>query len=155
MPFIKSSRTEFKVVSTNHEEYAEKASTYLRQAEDVGTRTSGRKARCIGLEVDEPLQNQCLLTYPSASELQTKQEIKLTLQAAEAFRIAGEHHWFDSAKAYAQAAALSAEALKDPIRAAELYTEAAIVVEKVDSYFANDYYRKLLVNKSTNDYLLS
>lgn len=70
-------------------------------------------------------------------ELQTKQEIKLTLFAAEHFRIAGEHNWFESAKAYAQAAALAAEAQKDPSLAAELYTEAAFVMEKVDIDFAS------------------
>ena len=142
--------------TTNSEEYADKAEQYLRQAQEVGSRTSGRKSRCcisvgegsvcnINSNVDvEPSQqqNQCIMTYPSASELQTKHEIKLTLQAAEYFRIAGEQHWFDSAKTYGQAAALTAEAMKDPRLAAELYTEAAIVTEKVDTDFANEYYRK-------------
>ena len=114
MPCVKANRTELRAVSTNHEDYAEKGEKYLKQAENVGARTSGRKAR--------QQDNQCIMTYPSASELQTKQEIKLTLQAAEHFRIAGEYKWFDGAKAYAIAAALYAEALRDPKKAAELFT---------------------------------
>eukprot|EP00578_Thalassiosira_sp_NH16_P007509 CAMPEP_0181112206 /NCGR_PEP_ID=MMETSP1071-20121207/19692_1 /TAXON_ID=35127 /ORGANISM="Thalassiosira sp., Strain NH16" /LENGTH=341 /DNA_ID=CAMNT_0023196165 /DNA_START=676 /DNA_END=1701 /DNA_ORIENTATION=- len=141
MPFTKTSRTHLRAVSLNHDEYALKAEKYLRQAEEVGARTSGRHARCIGLE---PQQNQCIMAYPSASELQTKHELKLTVQAAQGFRLAGEQYWFDSAKAYAKAAALWKESFKDPKKAAELYKEAAIVIEKIDSDFANEYYRKAI-----------
>jgi hypothetical protein len=119
----------------NHKECAAKAQKFLRRAEDIGARIDGRKVRCSSIDVG-PLQ-KCPATYPSHVELQTKQEIKLTLLAAEHFRVAGEHHWFDSAKAYAQAAALAAEAQKNPSLAAELYTEAALVMEKVDSDFAS------------------
>jgi hypothetical protein len=134
MPFAKTCRTELRAVSTNHEECVVKAQKFLRQAEDIGSRTAGRKARCSSIDVG-PVP-KCHATYPSSVELQTKQEIKLTVQAAEHFRIAGDRHWFDSAKAYAQAAALAAEAQKDPSLAAELFTEAAFVMEKVDSDFA-------------------
>ncbi|KAL7535097.1 hypothetical protein ACHAXR_009476, partial [Thalassiosira sp. AJA248-18] len=88
--------------------------------------------------------NQCIKSYPSASELQNKQEISLLTQAAEHFRIAGEKHWYDSANAYALAAALYTEALKDSKMAAEIFTEAAIVMEKVDPDFAIEYYRKAI-----------
>jgi hypothetical protein len=118
MPFVKTGRTELRAVSINHEECAAKAQKFLRQAEDVG-----------------PVP-KCPATYPSSVKLKIKQEIKLTVQAAEHFRMAGERHWFDSAKAYAQAAALAAEAQKDPSLAAELFTEAAFVMEKVDSDFS-------------------
>mmetsp|Transcript_13657 Transcript_13657/g.29335 ORF Transcript_13657/g.29335 Transcript_13657/m.29335 type:complete len:339 (-) Transcript_13657:46-1062(-) len=134
--FAKTNRTELRAVPTNHAECAEKGKKCLKQAEDVGARTSGRNAR--------HQENQCIMSYPNASELQTKQEIKLTLQAAEYFRVAGEHHWVDSANAYALAAALHAESMRDPNMAAELFTEAAIVIEKVDCDFANEFYRKAI-----------
>ena len=134
MPFVKTGRTELRAVSINHEECAAKAQKFLRQAEDIGTRNAGRKARCSSIELG-PVPT-CHVTYPSPVEIQTKQEIKLTVKAAEHFRIAGERHYFDSSKAYAQAAALAAEAQKDPSLAALLFTEAAFVMEKVDSDFA-------------------
>ena len=135
MPFVKTGRAELRAVSINHEECAAKAHKFLRQAKDIGSRTAGRKARCSSIDVG-PVPT-CHTTYPSSVYLQTKQEIKLTVQAAEHFRIAGERHWFDSSKAYAQAAALAAEAQKDPCLVAELFTKAAFVMEKVDSDFAN------------------
>ena len=141
MTFVKTNQTELRAVSSssiNQEEYAQKAKHFLQQAQHVGARTSGRKARHD--------DNQLLLSYPAASELQTKHEIELTLQAAEHFRIAGEHYWFDSSKSYALAAALYSEDLKDPSRAAELFTEAGIISEKVDSDFANEYYRKAITH---------
>ena len=151
--FVKTHRTELKAVTTIPSDYVEKAKQYLRQAEAVGARTHGRKARPTHQGNVAP--GRAIKTYQDAPEPTTKHEIKLTLWAAEHFRIAGEN--FDSAKAYAVAAALCAEDLQDPKQAAELFTEAAIVMEKVDSDFANEYYSKLscetsiLSNASTWD----
>ena len=112
MPFVKSSRTILRAVSTTStdiEEYAQKGEQLLLKAREIAAKnTTG--------------------TFASASELDTKQEIKLTIQAAQAFRISNKH--YDSAKAYGQAASLCAEAMKDPQQAAELYTESAIAMEK-------------------------
>ena len=125
MPFIKSSRTILRAVSTTSadiEEYAQKGEQHLLKAREIAAKnTTG--------------------TFANASELNTKQEIKLTIQAAQAFRISNKY--YDSAKAY-QAASVYAEAMKDPHQAAELYTESAIAMEKVDSEFANEYYRKAI-----------
>ena len=126
MPFVKSSGTILRAVSTTAadiEEYVQKGEQHLLKAREIAAKnTTG--------------------TFASASELDTKQEIKLTIQAAQAFRISNKH--YDSAKAYGQAASLYAEAMKDPQQAAELYTESAIAMEKVDSEFANEYYRKAI-----------
>ncbi len=84
--------------ATNRKECADKAEQYLG-AQEVGARTSGPKARCSSADnstgayaKSSQQHNQCIMAYPSASELQTKREIKLTLQAAEHFRIAGKQH---------------------------------------------------------------
>lgn len=120
----------FTAVSVNPKEHAEKAQDSLRKAKHaVSMATSA---------------------YPGASKLQTKQEIKLIILAAEHFRIAGQQHWTHSARVYAQAAALSSGALMDSRKSAELYTEAAIVMEKVDTDFANEYYSKFNVIKHTD-----
>lgn len=127
MPFTKTGRTVLGAVTVNPKEHAEKAQDLLRQAKHaVSMATSA---------------------YPGASKLQTKQEIKLIILAAEHFRIAGQQHWSQSARVYAQAAALSSGAMMDSRKSAELYTEAAIVMEKVDTDFANEYYSKLNFNK--------
>ncbi|KAL7537641.1 hypothetical protein ACHAWF_005863 [Thalassiosira exigua] len=138
MSFFKTKPTELRAVSTNHEEYAEKGRRLLRLAEEVGTRNGSRTSRLRDEESD------FIHSYPSELDLQARQEIKLAVQAAEHFRIAGEHFWFESASAYALAAATAMEALKDPTKAAELFTEAAIVMEKVDSNFADEYYRRAI-----------
>ncbi len=107
----------------NSKEHTKKAQGYLQQAKDICATAS--------------------CAYPGASELLTKQEIKLNILAAEHFRIAGEKHWIDSAHAYAQAAALAAGAMMDSEKSAELYAEAAIVMDRVDTELAKSYYRKL------------
>jgi hypothetical protein len=108
-------------------ESAEKARAYLKLAEDIGKRTEGRNSRQQGIN--------CL--HPN---FYTKQEVKYTVLAAEAFRVCGEHHYFDSAKCYSRAATLHADALHNPEEAARLFTEAGIVSEKTDTSFANEYY---------------
>ena len=134
MPFVKTKRTYLRAATTANEDYPEIARNFLKQAQEVGSWTAGRKAR------NEELVS--LASYPNAAELQTKQEIALTISAAENFRLAGEDYYQDSAQAYAIAAALYIEALKDPKMAAILFTEAANVMEKVDSDFAIENYRK-------------
>lgn len=128
MPFTKTRRTELKAVSINPKEHAKKAQSYLQQAKNICATPS--------------------CAYPGASTLLTEQEIKLNILAAEHFRIAGAKHWIDSAHAYAQAAALATGALMDSEKSAELYSEAAIVMEKVDTDLANDHYRKLTFESS-------
>lgn len=128
-------------MTTTPKEHAALARQQLSRAEAVGARTSGRAARPTRRGEGAPGREGAAgpkLGHRSA----TRQEIKLTVMAAEHFRIAGEH--FDSGKAYSIAAALCAEDLQDPRRAAELFTEAAIVMEKLDSDFANEYYRKAI-----------
>jgi hypothetical protein len=122
VPFVKTGRTELRAVTITPKEHAKKAQGYLRQAKNVGAMAT--------------------MGYPGASKLQTKQEINLVLLAAEQFRIAGEQHWVHSAHAYAQAAALTSGAMMDSSKSAELYAEAALVIEKVGTDFANDYYSK-------------
>ena len=68
-------------------------------------------------------------------ELSLLSEIRFTILAGEAFRVAGE--WYDSAKAYALAAALT----RDAAASASLYTEAALLATKLDISFAHDYYK--------------
>ena len=143
MPFVKSNRTNLKAVTINQQKSAETARKLVLQAESIGTRTDGRKARCQNLDSDVP-QQKCLSTYPTFFELKTKEEIKLTLQAAEHFRIAGEQHWFDSANAYAKAASISSEVQKNPSISAELFSEAAFIMEKIDSDFASAFTAKAI-----------
>lgn len=143
MPFIKSNRTHLKAVTINQQKCFETGQKLLLQAESFGSRTDGRKARCKNLDSDVP-QQKCLSTYPTFFELQTKEEIKLTLQAAENFRIAGEHHWFESANAYAKAASTFAEVQKNPSISAELFSEAAFIMEKIDSDFASAFTAKAI-----------
>jgi tetratricopeptide (TPR) repeat protein len=138
MPFVKSNRTNLKAVTINQQKSAENGRKLLLQAESVGTRT-GVKARCKNLDSDDPQK-----PYPTFFELQTKEEIKLTLQAAENFRIAGEQHWFDSANAYAKAASISAKVQKNPTISAELFSEAAFIMEKIDSDFASAFTAKAI-----------
>lgn len=114
-----------KSVGTDPVEWAEKARKHLKIANEIGKRTEGRSAR------------KAMSFHPS---FYTKQSIKHTVLAAEAFRICGEHHWFDSAKVYALAASLNANALHDPKEAGTLFTEAGAIWEKIDTNFANEYY---------------
>ena len=114
-------RTTMRAVSTDKDEYARKAQQYKAKAEQLSVKSSSS-------------------SYTNASILNTRQEIKLTLLAAESFRISGQR--FDSANSYAKTASLFVEALHDPLRGAELYTEAAATAEHVDSSFANEYFRK-------------
>lgn len=140
MPFVKSNKTHLKAVTINQQKCFETGRKLLLQAESIGSRTDGRKARCKNLDSDVPHST----TYPTFFELQTKEEIKLTLQAAENFRIAGEHHWFESANAYAKAASISAEVQKNPSISAELFSEAAFIMEKIDSDFASVFTAKAI-----------
>lgn len=123
MPFVKTSPTDLLAVSINPKEHAKKAQGYIRQAKNIGAMATS--------------------TYQGASKLQLKQEIKSIILAAEHYRIVGEKHWLDSAHAYAQAAALISGAVMDSRKSAELYTEAAVVLEKVDTDLASEYYSKL------------
>jgi hypothetical protein len=106
---------------------------YRRQAK-VGARTHGRKARPT--HQGNGALGRATKTQQNTPEPTTKHKIKLTLWAAGHFRIAGEN--FDSDKAYAVASALCADDLQDPKQVVELFTEAAIVIEKVDSDFVNE-----------------
>ena len=118
-------RTTMRAVSTDKDEYARKAQQYKSKAEQLSVKSSSS-------------------SYTNASILNTRQEIKLTFRAAESFRISGQR--FDSASSYAKTASLFVEALHDPHKGAELYTEAAATAEHVDSSFANEYYRKAITN---------
>ena len=131
-------RTDLKAVTSNQEEWVEKAKKYLQQADEVGTRTISRTARYS--------QHEFLSSVPWKHN--TEHEIKYTILAAEAFRIGGEHYWHDCAKAYAHAASLYVDALQDPQNAANYYyyTEAGVVMEKVDTDFSNDYYRQAVTH---------
>lgn len=104
-------------VSIDTNQWTENAKTYLKQAEEIGKRVEGRCVR-----------------------QQHEQEVKYTLRAAEAFRICGGNHWYDGAKAYGRAATLCTEVLHDSKGAANLFIEAGVVMEKMDSNFANEYY---------------
>lgn len=70
-------------------------------------------------------------------ELSLLSEARFAVLGGEAFRIAGEQCWYDSAKAYALAASLSA----DESHKALLYTEAGTIAEKMDIPFSTEYYR--------------
>ena len=59
-------------------------------------------------------------------------------------------HWakgFRNPKEYGLNAAIASGAMMDSRQSAELYTEAAMVIEKLDTDFANEYYSKLLNSK--------
>lgn len=114
MPFTKSQRSVLQAVITKEDEWKHKAQNYLVQVEKLAKK---------------------YFSFPD-------QEARITLLAAEAFRIAGENSLHECAKAYGHAATLYADALKDPKRAADLFTEAGAVAEKIDTDFANEYYRK-------------
>ena len=118
-------RTTLSVVSTDKDEYARKALQYKAKAEQLSVKSKST-------------------SYKTASILDTRQQIKLTLLAAESFRISGQR--YDSASSYAKTASLFVEALHDSHKGAELYTEAAATAEHVDSSFANQYYRKAVTN---------
>lgn len=119
-------RTDLRAVSLDKQSCVEEARKCLSRAKNVASR-----ARSVG--------HVAVTDHPSPPEM----EACLLVQAAQNFRIAGEE--FDSASAYASAAAVTAGAVKDPGRAADLYTEAALEMEKVDSEFANEYFRELFL----------
>lgn len=120
-----------KAVGIDPAESAEKARIYLRSADEIGKRTERRAHRSGSSKLP-----------PSFF---TKQEIANLILAAESFRVCGEHHWFDSANAYGRSAFLHAGALHEPKNAAQLFLEAAIVMEKIDTNFANEYYSECSV----------
>ena len=69
-------RTTLSVVSTDKDEYARKALQYKAKAEQLSVKSKST-------------------SYKTASILDTRQQIKLTLLAAESFRISGQR--YDSA----------------------------------------------------------
>ena len=115
-------------VNTDTLEWSKKAKDLLKQAEKTGKRTERRTTR----QTHDALP----------ADFYTKQEVKYYVLAAEAFRVCGEHHWFDSAKAYGRAATIQADSLHDAEGSARMFVEAGIVMEKVDTNFANEYYSK-------------
>lgn len=72
--------------------------------------------------------------HMTASNLELQGEIDTYIRAAEQFRMSSSQ--LDAAKAYEKAAFLSSEKLKKPDKAALLYTEAALCLEKLDSSLA-------------------
>lgn len=117
-----------KAVSADTKQWAEKAKTCLKQAEEIGKRVEGRYAR----------QQHVQSAIPP--NFYTQQEVKYTILAAEAFRVCGENHWYDSANAYGRAATLCSDALHDSEKSAILFVEAGVVMEKLDCNFANEFY---------------
>jgi len=118
-------RTALRAVSIDQKEWKAKGTQLLQQA-----KRSSRNGRHEDIRFDTQ----------QARDLSLISEIKLTFLAGEAFKIAGE--WYDSAKAFARAAALSGDAKHDPEMAASLYVEAGVVAEKLDSFSSSDYYRQ-------------
>eukprot|EP00986_Skeletonema_menzelii_P020494 scaffold31344_cov154-Skeletonema_menzelii.AAC.1 len=113
-------RTALRAVSIDEKEWKAKGTQLLKQAENVSKRTNRQ---------NETTDNHSLIS-----------EIKLTIKAGEAFKIAG--HWYESARAFARAAAFIGDAMNDPQRAASFYLEAGIAAEKVNASLANDYYSR-------------
>jgi len=125
-------RTTLRAVSIDKDEYTRKALHFESKAEQLSVKSKST-------------------SYKNASILNTRQEIKLTLFAAESFRISGQH--YDASRMYGKTASLFVEALHNPHKGAELYTEAAATAEHVDSSFANQYYRKAVTNHcDSSDY---
>jgi hypothetical protein len=123
-------RTTLRAVSSDAKEFKAKGMHYLKQAENISKRkTTNDRHEHINFDTKQ------------AHSLSLIAEIRFTLLAADAFRIAGEQCWYDSAKAFAHAAALSGDAKHDAQMAASLYTEAGVVAEKLDTCFANDHYK--------------
>jgi len=122
-------RTVLKAVTIDKKEWKAKGKQLLQQAEKTSKRTTHNE-RHEDIRFDTQ----------QATQLSLLSEIKLTIQAADSLRVAGEE--YDSAKAYARAAALSGDAKHDSEMAAALYKEAGIVAEKLDVSFANDYYKQ-------------
>ena len=119
-------RATLRAVSTDKDEYASKAHQYKTKAEQLSVKSKS-----------------------SFALLDARQQVKLTLLAAESFRVSGQR--YDSASSYAKTASLFVETLHDPHKGAELYTEAAAVVS--ESSFANQYYRKAVTNHcDSSDY---
>ena len=114
-------RAALRAVSTDKDEYDRRAEQYKTKAEQLSVKSKS-----------------------SFALLDTTQEIKLTLVAAESFRISGQR--YDASRMYGKVASLFVEALYDPQKGAELYTEAAATAEHVDSSFANEYYRKAITS---------
>lgn len=118
-------RTALRAVSIDQKEWKAKGTQLLQQA-----KRSTRNDRHEDIRFDTK----------QARDLALMSEIKLTFMAGEAFKIAGE--WYDSAKAFARAAALSGDAKHDIQAAASFYLESGIVAEKLDAFSSSDYYRQ-------------
>lgn len=118
-------RTALRAVSIDQKEWKAKGKQLLQQA-----KRPTRNDRHDDIRFDTQ----------QARDLSLNTEIRLTFMAGEAFKIAGE--WYDSAKAFARAAALSGDAKHDTQMAASFYTESGIVAEKLDSFSSSDYYRQ-------------
>lgn len=123
-------RTALRAVSIDAKESKAKGIRYLKQAENVCKHKSANdRHEHINFDTQQ------------AYSLALVAEINFNLLAADAFRIAGDQCWYDSAKAFAHAAALAGDAKHDSQMAASLFTEAGVVAEKLDVSFANDYYK--------------
>ena len=139
-------RSTLRAVTIDAKEWNAKGKQFLKQAEATSKGTT-HNDRHENIRFDTQ----------QAHHLSLQSEIRLTLAAGEAFRIAGS--WYESAKAYARAAQLSTVSTSylsstdshDSSMAASLYTEAGAVSEKLDINFANDYY-KLAVTNHCNDF---
>ena len=119
-------RTPLRAVSIDEREWKAKGAALLKQAENVSKRTTKNDRQ----------KNPAELIITEARNLSLISEIELTIKAGEAFKIAGL--WYESAKAFARAAAL----IGDPRQAASYYLEAGIAAEKVNDSIANDYYSR-------------
>ena len=121
----KMKRTALRAVTIDEKEWREKGAALLKQAENVSQRPTNNDRH------DKPSES----ALTEARNLSLISEMKLTVLAGEAFKIAGE--WFDSAKLFARAAALFHDS-----QAASYYHEAGIAAEKVNPTLANDYYSR-------------
>jgi len=119
-------RTTLRAVSIDPKEWKEKGNTWLQRV---------RKHR----DSDNKRHNHIHFETKQSYELSLLAELRFAVLAAEAFRIAGEQCWYDSAKAYALAASLSA----DQSSKALFYSEAGKIAEKMDNIaFSTEYYRQ-------------
>lgn len=118
-------RTALRAVTIDEKEWKAKGDALLKQAEHASKRTA----------TTERNENPTESAMTEARNLSLISEMKLTVLAGEAFKIAGES--YDAAKAFARAAAL----FHDP-QAALYYNEAGIAAEKVNPTLANDYFSR-------------
>jgi tetratricopeptide (TPR) repeat protein len=125
-------RTTLRAISIDTKEWKAKGEQYLKQADNISKRKATHNDRHEHIRFDSQ----------QAHTLSLLAEIRFTLLAADAFRIAGEQCWYDSARALSHAAALSGDAKHDSKMAASLFTEAGAMAEKLGFCFANDNYKQ-------------